>query len=207
MFRVKLVHSIQDYLISPVFIQNDLSMAHSDRPNPETVILENGNFAATADEVIAVIESMEMEHETQIHEALYTVEQSKQVIYDKPGAHTKNLFLRNKKGRMVLLVVEQDTMIDLKSLRDKLEITGGHLSFASTDRLTRFLGVVPGSVSPLALINDHSKSVKVFFEKSLLDEAYIYLHPCRNTHTTRMRCDDLLKLIESLDHAAVLIDF
>ena len=182
-------------------------MAHSDRPNPETVILENGDLAATAEEVLVSIENAEMEHETQVHEALYTVEQAKQVVYDKPGAHTKNLFLRNKKGRMVLLVVEQDTMIDLKSLRDKLEITGGHLSFASTDRLTRFLGVVPGSVSPLALINDHSNSVQVYFEKSVLDEEYIYLHPCRNTHTTRMRCDDLLKLIESWDHPVTVVDF
>ena len=182
-------------------------MPHSDRPNPDTIILENGQLAATAEDVLAVIEALGMEHDTQVHEALYTVEQAKQVVYDIPGAHTKNLFLRNKKGRMVLLVVEQDTMIDLKSLRDKLEITGGHLSFASTERLTSYLGVVPGSVSPLALINDHSKSVTVYFEKDLLNQEWIYLHPCRNTHTTRMRCDDLLKLVESWDHKANLVNF
>ncbi len=182
-------------------------MAHSDRPDPETITLDNGNLAATPEEVLAAIENAGMEHETQVHEALYTVEQAKQVVYDKPGAHTKNLFLRNKKGRMILLVVEQDTMIDLKSLRDKLEITGGHLSFASTDRLTRFLGVVPGSVSPLALINDHSNSVQVFFEKKVLDEEWIYLHPCRNTHTTLMRCEDLLTLITSWDHEVTVVEF
>jgi len=182
-------------------------MAHSDRPNPETIILENGEPAATAEHVIDVIESFGMHHETQVHEPLYTVEQAKQVVYDKTGAHTKNLFLRNKKGRMILLVVEQDTMIDLKSLRDKLEITGGHLSFASTERLTKFLGVVPGSVSPLALINDHSNSVQVFFEKSIFNEEMIYLHPCRNTHTTLMRCDDLVTLIESWDHDVTIVDF
>jgi len=182
-------------------------MAHSDRPNPETIILENGELAATPDEVLAAIEAAGMTHETQTHEALYTVEQAKQVRYDKAGAHTKNLFLRNKKGRMVLLVVEQDTMIDLKSLRDKLEITGGHLSFASTERLTKYLGVVPGSVSPLALINDHSQSVQVYFEKHILEDEYIYLHPCRNTHTTLMRCDDLIRLIESWDHVVTLVDF
>ena len=182
-------------------------MAHSDRPNPETIILENGELAATADKVIAAIEAADMEHDTQVHEALYTVEQAKQVVYDTPGAHTKNLFLRNKKGRMVLLVVEQDTMIDLKSLRDKLEITGGHLSFASTERLTQYLGVVPGSVSPLALINDHSKSVQVYFENNIINEEWIYLHPCRNTHTTRMRCADLLRLIEAWGHTPILVDF
>ena len=108
---------------------------------------------------------------------------------------------------MVLLVVEQDRMIDLRGLRDKLQLTGGHLSFASTDRLSKFLGVVPGSVSPLALINDHSNKVQVYIEKSLIKQEWIYMHPCRNTHTTRMRCDDLLKLLDTCNHPAVLLDF
>ncbi len=112
-------------------------MAHSDRPNPETITLENGNLASTPDQVIAEIEKLNIEQETKIHEPLFTVEQSKNVIFEKPGAKTKNLFLRNKKGRMVLLVVEQDRMIDLRGLRDKLQLTGGHLSFASTDRLSK----------------------------------------------------------------------
>ena len=182
-------------------------MAHSDRPNPETITLENGDLAATPDQVIAEIETLNLEQETITHEPLFTVEQSKKVIFEKPGAKTKNLFLRNKKGRMVLLVIEQDRMIDLKGLRDKLQITGGHLSFASTDRLSKFLGLVPGSVSPLALINDHSNKVQVYIEKSLIEQEWIYMHPCRNTHTTRMRCDDLLKLLDSWDHPATLLDF
>lgn len=182
-------------------------MAHSDRPNPETVTLENGKPAATADEVIAAIESQNFELETITHEPLFTVEQSKKVNFEKSGAKTKNLFLRNKKGRMVLLVVDQDQMIDLKGLRDKLELTGGHLSFASTQRLTRFLGVVPGSVSPLALINDHSNMVQIYIEKAVIEQDWIYMHPCRNTHTTRMRCDDLLTLLNTWNHPATLIDF
>jgi len=66
---------------------------------------------------------------------------------------------------------------------------------------------VPGSVSPLALINDHSNSVQVFIEKALIEQGWIYMHPCRNTHTTRMRCDDLLTLLESWDHPAGIIEF
>lgn len=182
-------------------------MAHSDRPNPETVILENGDLAATAKHVIATIEAQGMEHETQVHAPLYTVEEAKQVNYDKPGAHTKNLFLRNKKGRMFLLVVEQDQRIDLKSLRDQLQLTGGQLSFASTERLTKFLGVVSGSVSPLAVINDHSKQVQVYIEDTLFEQDFIYLHPCRNTHTTRMRCDDLVTLLDSWNHKVIRVAF
>ncbi len=182
-------------------------MAHSDRPNPDTIILANGDLAATADEVLAAIETMDISHETISHEPLYTVEQSKQVAFEKPGAMTKNLFLRNKKGRMFLLVVEQDRMVDLRGLRDKLNLTGGHLAFASTERLSKFLGVVPGSVSPLTLINDHSNKVQIYIEKPLIEQEWIYMHPCRNTHTTRMRCDDLLKLLDTWDHPAILLDF
>ncbi len=182
-------------------------MAHSDRPNPDTVTLENGDLAATSDQVLAAIESLSIEQETLIHEPLYTVEQSKQVAFEKPGALTKNLFLRNKKGRMFLLVVEQDRMVDLKGLRDKLKLTGGHLAFASTERLAKFLGVVPGSLSPLAVINDHAQKVQVYIEKSLIEQEWIYLHPCRNTHTTRISCDSLIKLLTAWDHPAVLLDF
>ena len=182
-------------------------MAHSDRPNPDTVILDNGDLAATADQVIATIEFLGFQQETQTHKALYTVEQAKKVAPKKSGAHTKNLFLRNKKGRMFLLVVEQDTMVDLKGLRDKLQLTGGQFAFASTERMAKFLGIVPGSVSPLAVINDHSGKVQVYIEKALLEQEWIYLHPCRNTHTTRMRCDDLVRLLVAWDHSATLLDF
>ncbi len=182
-------------------------MAHSDRPNPDTLTLDNGDLAATADEVISTIESLGFEHETHTHKPQYTVEEAKLGAPDKPGAHTKNLFLRNKKGRMFLFVVEQDRTIDLKGLRDKLQLTGGHLAFASTERMEKFLGVVPGSVSPLAVINDHSGKVQVYIERDLLEEEWIYMHPCRNTHTTRMRCDDLIKLLTAWGHPAALLDF
>ena len=81
-----------------------------------------------------------------------------------------------------------------------LQLTGGQLSFASTERLTKFLGVVPGSVSPLAVINDHANKVQVYIEAALLEQDFIYLHPCRNTHTTRMRCDGLVTLLDSWNH-------
>ena len=182
-------------------------MAHADRPNPDAVILDNGDLAATPDHVIATIESLGIEHETHTHEPLYTVVEAKQAASDKPGARTKNLFLRNKKGRMFLLVVEQDRTLDLKGLRDKLQLTGGQFAFASTERMAKFLGIVPGSVSPLAVINDHSAKVQVYIESALLEQEWIYLHPCRNTHTTRMRCDDLLKLLIFWNHPAILVDF
>jgi len=182
-------------------------MSHSDRPDPESIVLENGKLAATADDVLALFDSLDIEHKTVTHEPLYTVEEAKTVSYDDPGVHTKNLFLRNKKGRMFLLVVEQNHRVDLRGLRDRLKMTGGQFAFASTERLGKFLGVVPGSVSPLALINDHSGAVQVFFQHSILSHEWIYLHPCRNTHSTRIRTADLIKLLDNWNHPVTQINF
>jgi len=182
-------------------------MSHSDRPDPESVFLDNGEPAATPADVFAVFDSLGIEHQTQVHEALYTVEQAKTVVYADPGVHTKNLFLRNKKGRMFLLVVEQDHRVDLRGLRDKLNTPGGQFAFASTDRLGRFLGVVPGSVSPLALINDHSNAVQLLMQDSILDNEWIFMHPCRNTHSTRLRVTDLIKTVEHWEHPVTAVSF
>lgn len=182
-------------------------MSHSDRPNPETVLLKNGDLAATPEQLLSALEHCGVEHQTIVHEALYTVDQARTIDYDKPGAHTKNLFLRNKKGRMFLLVVERDHRVDLRSLRDKLNVPGGQFAFASTERLGLYLGVVPGSVSPLAVFNDHECAVQVLIQNTLLDHEWIYLHPCRNTHSTRLRTSDLLNVLISWKHPATLLEF
>jgi len=182
-------------------------MSHADRPDPESVVLSNGELAATVQQLLRAIEAMGIEHQTQTHEPLFTVEQAKQVHYELPGAHTKNLFLRNKKGRMFLLVVEPDHTVDLKGLRDKLQMTGGQFAFASTERLGKFLGVVPGSVSPLALFNDHEGKVQLFMQDTLLTNEHIYMHPCRNTHSTRLQTSDLLKLLEQWNHPVTQLSF
>lgn len=182
-------------------------MSHADRPDPEMVILENGELAATAEHVLSVLEDQGIEHQTSTHEPLYTVEQAKHVKYKESGAHTKNLFLRNKKGRMFLLVVEPDHKVDLRGLRDMLQMPGGQIAFASAERLGKYLGVVPGSVSPLAVINDHAGQVQVFFQHTLLEHEWIYLHPCRNTHSTRLRTADLLHMLDKWGHAVTPLHF
>ena len=183
------------------------NMSHSDRPDPEAVVLANGEPAASVEQVLDALQGLGIEHQTTSHQPLYTVEQAKSVVYEDPGAHTKNLFLRNKKGRMFLLVVEQDHMVDLRGLRDRIKVTGGQFAFASTERLAHYLGVVPGSVSPLALINDTQCKVDVFFEASLLEHEWIYLHPCRNTHSTRLRTSDLVRALEAWDHPPTVLHF
>ncbi len=182
-------------------------MAHSDRPDPETVYLVNGELAATPKTVFHAFEQLGIEHDTIVHAPLFTVEEAKSIKYALDGAHTKNLFLRNKKGRMFLLVVQQDRRVDLKALRRQLNQPGGQLAFASTERLGKFLGVVPGSVSPLAVINDHGGEVSVYIDESLLNYELIYLHPCRNTHSTRITTNDLLTVLTAWDHPPTLLTF
>lgn len=182
-------------------------MTHADRPDPESLVLSNGAPAATVEQVLTAITELGFHHDTISHEPLFTVDQAKSVKYDLAGAHTKNLFLRNKKGRMILVVVEQDQMIELKSLRDRVQMPGGHFAFASTERLEKYLGVVPGSVSPLALINDHEGAVNVFIQTTLLQHDSIWLHPCRNTHSTRLKTKDLLAILDAWEHPATLLQF
>ena len=182
-------------------------LSHSDRPDPENVVLENGQVACTANQVLEALEALGVEQQTFTHEPLFTVEEAQTVKYKDPGAHTKNLFLRNKKGRMFLAVIAHDRTVDLRALRDKLQLTGGHFAFGSTDRMAKFLGVVPGSVSPLAVINDHGRKVQIIVDQSLLQEEWIYLHPCRNTHSTRIRTADLLKVLDAWDHPATVVTF
>ncbi len=184
-----------------------VTMSHQDRPDPEAVLLDNGERGATPHDVFAAFDALGIQHDTRVHEPLYTVEQARAQKYGLEGAHTKNLFLRNKKGRMFLLVLERDRQVDLKALRAQLNLTGGQLAFASTERLGKFLGVVPGSVSPLAVINDHGGTVSVYIDTVLMQHEHIYLHPCRNTHSTCMKTDDLLTVLEAWAHPAELVDF
>lgn len=182
-------------------------MSHSDRPDPENVVLKNGTLAATPEQVFCVLDEQSIEHYSQVHEPLYTVEQARNIRYDVHGAHTKNLFLRNKKGRMFLLVLERDQQVELRSIRDRLQTPGGQFAFASTERLGHYLGVVPGSVSPLAIINDHQCAVQVVLQQELLAYEWIYLHPCRNTHSTRLRVEDLLNLLAHWNHPVTTLAF
>lgn len=182
-------------------------MSHADRPNPETVVLNNGKPAATVEQVLQKLDELGIEYQTLTHPPLYTVAEAKQVEFELPGAHTKNLFLRNKKGRMFLLTVEPEHTVDLRALRDKLQRPGGQFAFASTERLGKFLGVVPGAVSPLALLNDHENQVEVFVQNTLFEQEWIYLHPCRNTHSTRLRTADLARALDAWQHPVTQLSF
>jgi Ala-tRNA(Pro) deacylase len=138
------------------------------------------------------------------HPPLFTVDDSKALRGSLPGGHCKNLFLRDKKGAMWLLVCLEDRAVDLKALGAHLG--GARLSFGSPDRLMRILGVSPGAVSPFTLINDAEVSVQVLLDQEMLRHDPLNYHPLRNDMTIAVSPDGLRRFIESCGHVPTVLD-
>jgi Ala-tRNA(Pro) deacylase len=136
------------------------------------------------------------------HAPMFTVEQSAALRTSLPGAHTKNLFLTDQDGRIVLVVAKDDTRVDLKALAKRL--SAGRFSFGKAELLEAVLGVPPGSVTPFALINPSAAGVTVVVDKALMDFAEINCHPLENTATTRLATADLLRFIKACGHEPLI---
>ena len=155
---------------------------------------------ASPQDLFARLDSLGIAHKTHAHPPLFTVEESKRLRGELPGGHCKNLFLRDKKRNLFLLVALEDRPIDLKSLRHALGATG-NLSFGQPELLMEVLGVEPGAVTPFALINDTQRRVAVFLDKAMLAVDPLNYHPLSNTQTTAIAPKDLVRFIESCGHA------
>ena len=116
-------------------------------------------------QLFARLDQLGIAHRTAEHPPVFTVEEAKALRGNLSGHHIKNLFLRNKKEEMWLVVALEDRAIDLKRLGEALG--AGRLSFGSAERLKRHLGVEPGSVTPLALINDEARAVRLVLDRGL----------------------------------------
>lgn len=138
------------------------------------------------------------------HEALFTVEQSQAVHRQVEGAHTKNLFLKDRKGALVLVTAAHDTAVDLKGLHRRLGC--GRLSFASADLMAAHLGVTPGSVTAFAVLNDTACAVRFVLDANLMRAAIINAHPLQNTATTSIARDDLIAFVERTGHVVEVVD-
>jgi len=139
------------------------------------------------------------------HPPVYTVDDVQRLVPALPAVKTKNLFLRDKKGRRHFLVaVPAQKRVNIKALG--AAIGSGHLSFGSPDRLKKYLGVDPGSVTVLATINDPDNAVELYFDKVLWDEKVFQFHPLVNTSTLLISREDLRRFFELTGHEAKLID-
>jgi Ala-tRNA(Pro) deacylase len=154
---------------------------------------------ATPIELFACLDRLGIAHATVAHAALFTVEQSRTRRGQIPGGHTKNLFLRDKRGEFYLVVALEDAVIPLKGLHQRLG--AGRFSFGSPEAMWETLGVGPGSVTPFAAINDTAGRVKVVLDATMLTHETLNFHPLVNTMTTSISRAGLLKFLEATGHA------
>ncbi len=146
-----------------------------------------------------------IETTTHRHPPVMTVEEAKALRGQLPGQHIKNLFLRDKKRNLWLLVVGEDRQVDLKALRSQLG-SKGNLSFGSAELLREALGIEPGAVTPFAVMNDRAGRVTLALERSLLEAELINAHPLHNEATTTIATADLRRFFDDCDHQPRLID-
>lgn len=159
----------------------------------------------TPENLLQALADLGLKTSTLHHEAVFRVGDGEGIKDQLPGAHTKNLFLKDDKGQLWLISAEQNTQINLKTLPKT--IGSGRLSFGSPERLYDALGVTPGSVTALGLINDPDHKVKFILDKTLADADIVNFHPLTNTATTALSQADFRAFIASLGRTLRVIDF
>ena len=158
----------------------------------------------TPEDLLERLDAWEVDYELHRHRPVVTVEEAQEAKGDLPGEHTKNLFLRDKKGAMWLVVARHDRTVDLKALAPILGARG-RFSFGSAERLQRHLGVVPGAVSLLALVNDAEGSVRVALDDGLDPDETWNLHPLANTLTLAAQGSAWVDVLRRLEHPPVWV--
>ena len=170
----------------------------------ETGTLIDGRPPATPDDLFRRLDELGIAFANYRHPPVFTVEEAHAARGDLPGSHTKNLFVRDKKEHMWLLVCEQDTEVRLREVEGI--IGSKRLSFGSPTRLMHYLGVIPGAVNPFAIMNDHQRAVQVVLHRAILEQEPLNFHPLDNAMTTAVSADGFLRFLEAEDHPPLTID-
>ncbi len=160
---------------------------------------------ALAAPVLEFLARLGVAPQTYAHEAHFTVAQSRAAHRRMPGLHTKNLFVKDKSSALYLITAEAESPLDLKAM-DKAIGARGRLSFASPAQMMTHLGITPGSVSPLALINETSGVVRCIIERKLMAAALINLHPLINTRTTALTPAQLTLFLRATQHEPGILE-
>jgi Ala-tRNA(Pro) deacylase len=158
------------------------------------------------DRLLAWLDQHGIDHTTHDHPAVFRVDEGRDLKAGMPGVHTKNLFLKDKKGRLWLISARQDTVVDLK--RAPRTLGSDRLSFGNEALLYETLGVRPGSVTALGLINDPDQRVTLVLDKALWDADIVNFHPLTNTATTALAQADFRRVLSLLGREPVrVVDF
>ncbi|OXE37249.1 MAG: DNA-binding protein [Phenylobacterium zucineum] len=159
----------------------------------------------TRDDILSFLTGLGTAPVTTDHEAVFHVGEGRGIKQAIPGAHTKNLFLKDAKGRIWLISARDDTVIDLKRL--PTVIGSARLSFGSASLLSEVLGVTPGSVTALALIHDTARQVTFILDKTLAEAEQVNFHPLTNTATTTLTQAGFRKFLKALEITPLVVDF
>lgn len=159
---------------------------------------------ATEENLMARLDELDIQTVTHRHAPVFTVEESQALRGDLPGGHCKTLFLRDKKRNPWLVVALEDRKVDLKALTKA--IGANRLSFGSPDLLMQVLGVIPGAVTPFALINAGEARVEVVLDKGMLDLDPLNYHPLHNEATTAIAPADLLRFVRAMGFDPLILD-
>jgi Ala-tRNA(Pro) deacylase len=160
----------------------------------------------TSEELLSYLEYHGIEAVTYEHPPVHTVEESQKLRGDVPGVHTKNLFLRDSKKAFFLVVTNEAATVNLKDLRHKIDARGA-LSFGTPEALLELLGVTPGAVSLLALVNDRGHKVLPVIDESLLQAGLVNCHPLSNRRTTSLSAEGILGFLATTGHLPLRMSF
>lgn len=155
-------------------------------------------------ELLTTLKTLNIETVTHEHEAVFTVEESSKIKQDIPGGHTKNLFLKDKKGNYFLIVAEGSAEIKLNAVHGLIGARG-RVSFGKPEALMELLGVKPGSVTAFAAVNDTENRVSVIMDKALMRHDLINCHPLTNEMTTTISRGDLVAFLKHVNHEPQIV--
>lgn len=144
--------------------------------------------------LLEYIENIGVKHCVHHHAPVFTVAEANLVTEMIPGVHTRNLFIRDKRENMFLITLRDETRLDLKKLAGLLGV--GKLSFGSPERLWAYLGVRPGSVTPLSVLNDTERKVRLVLEQAMMEEDIVNFHPLDNSMTISLSPDGLMTILK-----------
>ncbi len=156
-------------------------------------------------DLIAHLDTRGIDHATTDHPAVFRVGEGEDIKATMPGAHTKNLFLKDAKDRLWLISAQDDTAIDLKRLHPI--IGSARLSFGSADLMQETLGVTPGSVTAFGLINDRERRVNFVLDRRLAQADTVNFHPLVNTATTAVSRQGFVRFLSGLNITPMIVDF
>jgi Ala-tRNA(Pro) deacylase len=160
---------------------------------------------ATPEDLFAYLDRLGIAHSTVWHAPLFTVDQSAGLKAEMPGAHTKNLFLKDKDGKLILIAAEAHNALRLNQLHK--QIGTARLSFGAPELMTDVLGVQPGSVTAFALMNDAWGRVRFLVDAVLAAADTVNFHPLVNTGTTAISGADFRRFVAATGHGFEVVDF